>query len=53
MSDIDPRPVKELVDLGAEAADSPRFVTEKNDIIITMLPDGPQVEQVVPGRDES
>jgi 2-hydroxy-3-oxopropionate reductase len=49
--DIDPRPVKELVDLGAEAADSPMMAAKRSNIIITMLPDGPQVEQVILGRD--
>jgi 2-hydroxy-3-oxopropionate reductase len=51
VNDIVPGPVKELVDLGAESANSPKTVAEGSDIIITMLPDGPQVEQVVLGRD--
>lgn len=45
--DIIPEPVSELVAMGAEAADSPAEVTEKTEIVITMLPDGPQVEEVV------
>ncbi len=47
--DIRPEPVEELVSLGAERANSPKEVAEKCDIIITMLPDGPDVEQVILG----
>ncbi|MCA1719373.1 MAG: 2-hydroxy-3-oxopropionate reductase [Actinobacteria bacterium] len=35
---------------GAEVADSPKEVAEKSDVIITMLPDSPQVEEVVAGE---
>ena len=38
--------VDELAGEGAEAADSPREVAENSDIIITMLPDSPQVREV-------
>lgn len=38
--------VEELVALGAEAAATPKEVTEKSDIIITMLPNSPQVLEV-------
>jgi 2-hydroxy-3-oxopropionate reductase len=34
-----------------EAADSPRTVAERADIVITMLPDTPDVEMVVAGED--
>ncbi|MCX8192124.1 MAG: 2-hydroxy-3-oxopropionate reductase, partial [Nitrososphaerales archaeon] len=47
--DIRPEPVEELVKLGAERANSPKEVAEKCNIIITMLPDGPDVEQVILG----
>ncbi len=43
--------VNDLVAAGAQSAASPRQVAEKSDIIITMLPDGPEVEEVVMGPD--
>jgi 2-hydroxy-3-oxopropionate reductase len=36
---------------GATVADTPREVAEQSDIIITMLPDSPQVEEVLVGED--
>ena len=36
---------------GATVAESPRAVAEQSDIIITMLPDSPQVEEVSAGED--
>lgn len=42
--------VAELVAAGAEAAPTPRAVAELSDIIITMLPNSPQVKQVVLGE---
>ena len=36
---------------GAKVADTPREVAEQSDIIITMLPDSPQVEEVLAGED--
>jgi 2-hydroxy-3-oxopropionate reductase len=36
---------------GATVVDSPREVAEQADIIITMLPDSPQVEEVLAGED--
>ena len=41
--------VGELVVLGANSAASPKEVAAQSDIIITMLPDSPQVEEVVFG----
>src|SRR3990167_9351808 len=41
--------MREMVTLGASAAYSPREVAEKSDIIITMLPDSPDVEKVIAG----
>ena len=43
--------VDELVQLGAEAATSPREVAMNSDVVITMLPDSPDVEAVVNGPD--
>ncbi|MFL5738260.1 MAG: 2-hydroxy-3-oxopropionate reductase [Actinomycetota bacterium] len=44
-------PVDEVVDGGAARASSPREVAEASDIVITMLPDTPDVEQVLFGDD--
>lgn len=43
-------PVDELAAEGAGAAESPREVAEKSDVVITMLPDSPQVREVVAGE---
>jgi len=43
--------VGELVAEGASAASSPKNVAEQSDIVITMLPDSPDVEAVVLGSD--
>lgn len=43
------RPVEELVAVGARAAESPRQVAESSDVVLTSLPDSPDVEQVVLG----
>jgi len=43
--------IDELASTGAIAANSPREVAEQSDIVITMLPDGPDVESVVVGPD--
>jgi len=44
-------PVDELVELGATSAGSPREVAAASDVVITMLPDSPDVEAVVLGPD--
>ena len=44
-------PVQELVTDGAADGRSPRGVAEQTDVIITMLPDSPDVQQVVLGGD--
>ena len=49
--DIIRKPVKELVSLGAEEAVSPKDVAEHSQLIITMLPDSPDVELVALGSD--
>ncbi|MDQ8734765.1 2-hydroxy-3-oxopropionate reductase [Paenibacillus sp. LHD-38] len=41
----------ELVAAGAAQADTPKEVAEKADIVITMLPNSPQVKEVVLGSD--
>jgi 3-hydroxyisobutyrate dehydrogenase-like beta-hydroxyacid dehydrogenase len=40
-----------LIDAGARAGASPREVATSSDVVITMLPDTPDVEQVVRGAD--
>jgi 2-hydroxy-3-oxopropionate reductase len=43
--------VEELVHMGAKAATSPRAVAMDSDVVITMLPDSPDVESVINGPD--
>jgi 2-hydroxy-3-oxopropionate reductase len=43
--------IEELANAGAEPAASSREVAERSDIVITMLPDAPDVEAVVLGPD--
>jgi 3-hydroxyisobutyrate dehydrogenase-like beta-hydroxyacid dehydrogenase len=49
--DVDPEAVARLAALGAAAAPSPRQVAAQSDIVVTVLPDGPDVERVVLGPD--
>ena len=49
--DIVPEPVKELAAKGAIACGSSKEVAQKSDIIITMVPDTPDVEAVLFGKD--
>src|SRR5579872_5139989 len=44
-------PVNELAAEGAKAAASPKEVAQQSDVIITMLPDSPDVEKVALGSD--
>jgi 2-hydroxy-3-oxopropionate reductase len=44
------RKAEELGAAGATVAASPREVAEKSDVVITMLPDSPQVREVVVGE---
>src|SRR5438067_13486244 len=44
-------PVAELAGEGTKAAGSPREVAEQCDVVITMVPDSPDVEQVLRGDD--
>ena len=49
--DVVPTAVAGLVATGARAASTPKAVAEASDIVITMLPDAPDVERVALGRD--
>jgi 2-hydroxy-3-oxopropionate reductase len=49
--DIVPEKLKEVVGAGADAAGSSKEVAEKSEIIITMLPNSPEVKDAVLGRD--
>jgi len=49
--DINTAPVEELVSLGAVSAKTPAEIAGSVSKIITMLPDGPEVEDVVLGKD--
>src|SRR5262249_2507912 len=46
-----PARVEPLVDLGASAAPSPSAMAARVEAVVTSLPDGPDVEQVVAGPD--
>jgi 3-hydroxyisobutyrate dehydrogenase len=45
--DLRPEPVKELVAAGATAADSPREMAKKSEVVVTIVTSSPQVEQVM------
>ena len=49
--DLNPEPVRELVSKGAVACNSSKEVAQKSDIIITIVPDTPDVEAVLFGKD--
>ena len=44
-------PVDDVVKSGARAASSPKDVASQSDVLITMLPNSPEVEQVALGKD--
>jgi len=48
--DILPEPVNELKAAGARAAESPKNVADTCETIILMLPNGPEVKEVVTGK---
>ena len=48
--DVVKAPVDEVVAAGAQAAASPKEVAAQTEIIITMLPNSPQVRQVLLGE---
>lgn len=49
--DLVAAPVEEVVAAGAERGASAKDVASRSEVIITMLPDGPEVEQAVLGPD--
>ena len=51
VSDVHAAAVRTLTDAGAAAASTPRAVAEASEIVITMLPDAPDVERVALGPD--
>ena len=51
VSDINPAAVAKLTAAGATAAATPREVAAACDVVITMLPDAPDVERVALGPD--
>ena len=48
--DIVPEKIKEVVGAGAIAANSSKEVAEKSEIVITMLPNSPEVKEAVLGK---
>ena len=42
--------VEQLAEEGAEAVDSPKEVAQGSEVVITMLPDSPDVREVVAGE---
>ncbi len=46
---VNPVPVRELEELGAKVASSPKEVAVLSEVVITCLPDAPQVEEVILG----
>ena len=46
-----PEKAEELGEAGATVAESPMEVAENSDVVITMLPDSPQVSEVVTGEE--
>jgi 3-hydroxyisobutyrate dehydrogenase-like beta-hydroxyacid dehydrogenase len=51
VTDAMPGPVEALVAAGATASKTPKDVAAASEIVITMLPDAPDVERVALGRD--
>jgi 4-hydroxybutyrate dehydrogenase/sulfolactaldehyde 3-reductase len=51
VSDMQPAAVAALVEAGATTAASPREIAAQSEIVITMLPDAPDVERVALGSD--
>jgi len=49
--DIRPEPVKEVVAAGAQEGKSSKDVAEKSEVVITMLPNSPEVKEAVLGED--
>jgi len=51
VSDMQPAPLAALVEAGATAGATPRDIAAQSEIVITMLPDAPDVERVALGAD--
>ncbi|WP_110953733.1 2-hydroxy-3-oxopropionate reductase [Anaerosinus massiliensis] len=51
VSNHNPKAAKELAALGAEVMETPKQIAAAADIIITMLPNSPQVKEVALGKD--
>jgi 4-hydroxybutyrate dehydrogenase/sulfolactaldehyde 3-reductase len=49
--DVHAAAVRKLADAGAKAAETPRAAAAQSEIVITMLPDAPDVERVALGKD--
>ncbi len=49
--DINPQAVQDLVTSGAQRASSSKEAAERSEIIITMLPDSPEVKEAILGKD--
>lgn len=49
--DKNPGPVRELSELGAKVATTPKQIASETELIITMLPNSPHVKEVVLGPD--
>lgn len=49
--DVHAAAVRALADAGAKAAETPKAVAAQSEIVITMLPDAPDVERAALGRD--
>jgi 2-hydroxy-3-oxopropionate reductase len=48
--DIRPEPVAELVEIGAHAGTSPEDVASRSEVILTMLPNSPEVKEAALGE---
>jgi len=49
--DVNPEPVRELAEMGADVPESVADLAARSDVVFTMLPDSPIVEHVVAGAD--
>ena len=49
--DVHPASVRALTEAGAKSAETPEAVAAQSEVVITMLPDAPDVERVALGKD--
>jgi len=49
--DVHPASVRALTEAGAKSAETPKAVAAQSEVVITMLPDAPDVERVALGKD--